>query len=214
MAGFMSTKAKRKDFEEVYDEFSEFSLYSPARKIRRLDAELPPIMEEEDQAVPLLMPEELAVSEMVDAEPPPLNEERALVLYKPMNSPLILSHSPTNLSFRVNPDLVDGLKNQAFWAGNHSLDDKAGVANSSLAVVPWVPAQAPLAINLGSRGMNVEEPMEAEEVGGASMEVEESKQQAGGQAGGVADGFQQWQQHCMIPQPPQNATTPIMWSWG
>lgn len=74
--------------------------------------ELPPIMEEEDQAVPLSIPEELAVSEMVDAESPPLNEERALVLYKPVNSPLILSPSPTNISFRVSPDLVDGLKSK------------------------------------------------------------------------------------------------------
>lgn len=36
MAGFLSGKMKRKDLEEVYDEFSEFSLSSPARKIRRL----------------------------------------------------------------------------------------------------------------------------------------------------------------------------------
>lgn len=36
MAGFGLMKTKRKDLEEVYDEFSEFSLNSPARKIRRL----------------------------------------------------------------------------------------------------------------------------------------------------------------------------------
>lgn len=36
MAGFLSVKMKRKDLEEVNDDFSEFSLSSPARKIRRL----------------------------------------------------------------------------------------------------------------------------------------------------------------------------------
>lgn len=73
-------------------------------------------MEEEDPAVPLSIPEELAVSEMVDVEPFPLTEERALVLYKPMDSPLILSPSPTNVSFRVNPDLVDGLMSKWLYA--------------------------------------------------------------------------------------------------
>lgn len=44
-------KKKRKEVEEldqVNDDFSDFSLSSPARKIRRLDAHLPPIMEEEE----------------------------------------------------------------------------------------------------------------------------------------------------------------------
>lgn len=86
------------------------------------------------------------------------------------------------------------------------MDDKAGVSDNSLAVVPWVPSQVPSVANLGSRVMHVEEPMEAEEE--RAMEVEEQ------QAGGQADGFHQWQQHCIIPQPPQNTSAPIMWSWG
>lgn len=36
MDGYVPAKMKRKDLEEVYDEFSEFSLSSPVRKIRRL----------------------------------------------------------------------------------------------------------------------------------------------------------------------------------
>ncbi|RRT46139.1 hypothetical protein B296_00022640 [Ensete ventricosum] len=36
MTGFWHGKLKRKDLEEVYDDFAEFSLSSPARKIRRL----------------------------------------------------------------------------------------------------------------------------------------------------------------------------------
>lgn len=36
MTGFWHGKLKRKDLEDVYDDFAEFSLSSPARKIRRL----------------------------------------------------------------------------------------------------------------------------------------------------------------------------------
>lgn len=36
MAGFLTGRAKRKEPEEVYDDFSYFSLSSPATKIRRL----------------------------------------------------------------------------------------------------------------------------------------------------------------------------------
>lgn len=100
---------------------------------------------------------------------------------------------------------------QAFLADNHNMDDKTWVANNSLAVVPWVSSHVSSATDLGSRGVHVEEPMDAEdEARGASMEVEESRQQAGG----AVDGFHQWQQHCMIPQLPQNTSTPITWSWG
>ncbi|KAK9098313.1 hypothetical protein Syun_025358 [Stephania yunnanensis] len=46
-------KMKRKDLEEVVDDFTDFYLTSPARKIRRLDAELPPIMEEDEPGIPI-----------------------------------------------------------------------------------------------------------------------------------------------------------------
>lgn len=36
MASYLSLKMKRKELEEVNDDFSDFSLSSPARKIRRL----------------------------------------------------------------------------------------------------------------------------------------------------------------------------------
>lgn len=45
------TKMKRKDLDQVSDDFSDFSLSSPARKIRRLDAELPPIMEDDEPEI-------------------------------------------------------------------------------------------------------------------------------------------------------------------
>nr|CAD1824888.1 unnamed protein product [Ananas comosus var. bracteatus] len=124
---------KRKDLEEVFDEFSEFSLSSPARKIRRLDAELPPIIEEEDLAVPLdieqqpqLMKEEASVPAMVIGSGPvvedgpptlptlPSNEERALVLYKPVEGQLLFGPGGSNVSFRVSSDFLYGLKSQVF----------------------------------------------------------------------------------------------------
>lgn len=36
MEGYFPLKMKRKDLEDVTDDFSDFSLCSPARKIRRL----------------------------------------------------------------------------------------------------------------------------------------------------------------------------------
>ncbi|KAJ6814371.1 uncharacterized protein M6B38_139770 [Iris pallida] len=221
MTGFASTKMKRKDLDEVYDEFSEFSLNSPARKIRRLDAELSPILEEEEPSFPATFGQKLPLAEqatcssmagmgsvMVEDDPSlPSNEERALVLYKPMDNPLVLSPS----SFRVRPDLMVGLKSadQVLWSGNPKpvtieevpMDYIANAHGNSLAVVPWVQTQA----SSEPRGMIVEEPMEEEDQGGASMEVEENGQQV--------EGLHQWPQHCMTPQIPQNSSTPIMWSW-
>ncbi|KAK1289388.1 hypothetical protein QJS10_CPB18g00049 [Acorus calamus] len=74
-------KMKRRDLDEVNDEFSEFSLSSPARKIRRLDLELPPIMEEEE-------PQSTPPPPFMDDESPspspsqalPLNDERPIFL--------------------------------------------------------------------------------------------------------------------------------------
>lgn len=214
--------------EEVYDEFSEFSLNSPARKIRRLDAELPPIMEEEEPSFSAQFGQKMPLTEqtncssmtgivagMVEGEPSfPSNEERALVLYKPVDNPLVMS--PT--SFRVRPDLIDGLKNQVFWSGHPRpvtieevpMDYIANASGNSLAVIPWVRTQdssEPRTRDSSKpMGVIVEEPMEADDQGGASMEVEEDRLQD--------EGSHQWPQHCMTPQIPQNSSTPIMWSWG
>ncbi|XP_017700290.2 uncharacterized protein LOC103715535 isoform X1 [Phoenix dactylifera] len=239
MAGFLPGKMKRKDLEEVYGDFSEFSLSSPARKIRRLDAELPPIMEEEDSAVPVVfefeqqqLPRDLmsgsssmpeSGSTMTDAVPvPALNEERSLVLYKPVDAQLLWSPAQSNVSFRVSSDLIHGLKNQAFQSGNQMrVEDKSAVSSNCLAVVPWVPNKGSVVATGSGDPIEVQskvsqEPMEAEQIESVSMEVEEERDQAeqasiDGGAGG--EGFHQWQQHCMTPQLPPNPSTPVMWSW-
>ncbi|KAL5974198.1 hypothetical protein ACLOJK_030861 [Asimina triloba] len=240
-------KMKRKELEEVYDEFSDFSLASPARKIRRLNADLPPIIEEEETAIPPvfgqpMLDEHLDVNAgqsaagMEEVVPSLLpNEERALVLYKPVYTPFFQSSDSANVSFAVNTDLVPGLKGhpnimteEAYEA---SMDENVASSNRCLAVVPWVPTnQPPVSLSQQERrdwadGNRLSERMECEEMDVATMEVEEEdpaaygggEEQARASAGtGGVEGMtiQQWQQqHCMTLQIPQNNSTPIMWSW-
>lgn len=202
MDGFFLTKTKRKDLDDVYDEFSEFSLNSPARKIRRLDAELPPIMEE-DTSIPVSFEEQMSEPHltMIDSELP-LNEERALVLYKPVASGFE--------SIRVDPKLIEGLKNRAFWHSTprpvriEEIPLDEAFSNSS-AVIPWV-AQT------GPNTMFVEEPMEAEEgtYENESMEIEEDSNQVNiNNTRDVGENMHSWQQHCFAPGLPQNASTPV-----
>eukprot|EP00262_Sarcandra_glabra_P000563 TRINITY_DN1066_c0_g1_i1.p1 TRINITY_DN1066_c0_g1~~TRINITY_DN1066_c0_g1_i1.p1 ORF type:complete len:251 (-),score=62.44 TRINITY_DN1066_c0_g1_i1:223-975(-) len=250
MAGFPSMKMKRKDLEEVNDDFSDFSLSSPARKIRRLDAELPPIMEEEEPGIPLVFEQHVpeislqnsaqqSIDVMTEAMTSlPLNEERALVLYKPVHTPLLQVQSlpSSNLSFTVNSNLVPGFKSEFFWSGHQnmlmemekeaaSINKRPTVTDNCLAVVPWAPSQLPF--HQGNEvsaavGIGLSDPMESKE-GEAFMEIEEEnadiaqgKEQAtvfGGK--GENEGLHQWQQqHCMTTPLSQNASSnAIMWSW-
>lgn len=113
-------------------------------------------------------------------------------------------------------------------SGNVKLDEDEelpekndAVKNSSLAVVPWVPSQFQL---LPTSGMDTPqtqatELMEADDMGEATMDIEENNNPSIGQGnayefGGMRenDGLNQWQQqHCMIPQLPQTTSTPITW---
>ncbi|KAK1275669.1 hypothetical protein QJS04_geneDACA004142 [Acorus gramineus] len=204
-------KMKRRDLDEVNDEFSEFSLSSPARKIRRLDLELPPIMEEEE---PPSTPPPPFMDDESPSPSPPLNDERSIVLYRPVDSPL----------YKVNPELIAGFKNQYFRVRDHQSnmasardeeeEEEAEATRESMAIVPWVPSQTPLIQDSEEVGVvegAASEAMETE-AETASMEIEE-----GGVIGGLQQ--QQWQQqqqqHCLVPELPPNtfATTPVMWSW-
>uniref|UniRef100_A0A1D1YWH8 ATP synthase subunit delta n=1 Tax=Anthurium amnicola TaxID=1678845 RepID=A0A1D1YWH8_9ARAE len=235
MPGHAPARMKRKDLEDVYDDFSEFSLSSPARKIRRLDAELPPIMEEEETAAPLIFGQPLPKEQLHtrslqlaagsdDVEPSlPLNEERAIVLYKPVNMPLLDFPCPSNVFLNVDPDMIASFKNGAFWQSQPNLvktreeeaESTAGsgkaAVSSCLAVVPWMPSHhLPEAVNavnvMGVKNQAVEESMASEGAEDALMEIEVE----GGQANGVttsgpsglaaSEGLQHWQQHCMTPQ--------------
>ncbi|GAB2219116.1 hypothetical protein Drorol1_Dr00006745 [Drosera rotundifolia] len=221
-------KMKRKDHEfdldNVSDDFSDFSLSSPARKIRRLDAELPPIIEEEEADV-ALDPASSEQGSFVELVEP--NDERAIVLFNPGEFSL-----PSSVSgYSISPRLITNLKNQALWKNRsrpviveldgdeeeENIDIKVDT-NSSLAVIPWNPSQklkqqqAPI----------VEEPdsMEAEDKELEPMDIEEEMgaglaqaNEFGNQVSG-SESMQQhvWQQqHCMMPQPPQNIPAPVIW---
>lgn len=233
-------KLKRKDLDEVNDDFSDFSLSSPARKIRRLDAELPPIIEEEEAEISLGYRHSVSHGAILngageefkalDIEELPFvseDEEKAIVPFNPMNG---LLHSATKYS--VDPNLISCFKNQAIL-GSHlntvrpSEEDEPGrngdnrEVNTCRAVIPWIPSQhldqRPPVL---SSQTQASESMDAEEMEEATMEIEsDSIPDAGQHVSGyinhpsIGGCFQhQWQQqHCMIPQPPQNVTTPLVW---
>lgn len=122
---------KRKDFDRVNDEFSDFSLSSPARKIRRLvnslaeffenprirdhdhdddelvyiiliqDVDLPPIMEEDEIDLPM----QDTSAEEIELEP--VNDERAIVLFKPLHY-----QQPSSGNLFVDRDLISGFKSK------------------------------------------------------------------------------------------------------
>ncbi|KAL0922191.1 hypothetical protein M5K25_006160 [Dendrobium thyrsiflorum] len=145
--------------------------------------------------------------------PSTLNEERALVMYKPPDA-----HFASSL--KINPKLITCLKNYTFWPRNPNMlveEDLQSPTNNCLAVVPWVPSHVSVARQvmeaLASGNELIEEQMEAEaeaEAAHTFMEIEEENRES--DISGVgAQGNQQWQQHCMTPQLLQNNST-IMWS--
>ncbi|KAL5767393.1 hypothetical protein ACOSQ2_014176 [Xanthoceras sorbifolium] len=225
-------KRKELDLDEVSDELHDFSLSSPARKIRRLNAQLPPIMEEEkEQEVLVEMSPSSPVYEGMVAEPvsDPVNEERAIVLYKPVNSPALLQ-SPSNVTVNLGSlNLVSGFKNEFLRVRQSShmklpeddeySDNKNATTKNCLAVIPWVPSQSQFPHTSGVDVSQTEAPesMEAEDEQ-VEMDIEDSnttnmEQGQMYEYGGMRDeGIHQWpQQHCMMPQFPQNTSTPITW---
>ena len=51
-------------------------------------------------------------------------------------------------------------------------------------------------------------------MGATTMDIEENDVSEPGQERqfiGMNEGLHQWKQHCVIPQLPQNAATPIVW---
>lgn len=224
MNRFSSNKMKRKELDEAYDEFFEFSLNSPAQKIRRLDAEIPPVAEENPA---IQFPPEQQMSELspeiIDSELR-VNEERAIVLYNPADSPF-----EANYSIRVDSKLINGLKNRAFWPSNPNpvrieeipMEGNQNASTNSLAVIPWIASQPSETNQTAETNMYVEEPMEAEEVcGDASMDIEQEMDQVShsnindnGNCSVMGENMHSWLNHCLIPGPPQNNSTPVMWSW-
>ncbi|KAL3585515.1 hypothetical protein D5086_012382 [Populus alba] len=237
---------KRKEVDEVSDDFSDFSLSAPARKIRRLvlGADLPPIIEEEEgSTVPVGFVEEekegngsfiskknkgVQIEELINLPPSSSsisdNEERAIVLFKPVNNLHMLHHSPNDFSVSLDSNIISGFKKQFLWSSQSGQvkppeEEEAGARrDNSMAVVPWVPSQAQHAFAMMDNNASapqtegVIELMDFEEMGEATMDIEEDNdtnnysesvelgQAQGNQAfgfGGIragSDGFPQWSQ--------------------
>lgn len=220
MAIYVSGKMKRRDLDEVYGDFSDLMFSAPATKIRRLDAEpfttsvlgkeLPD--EEMSAAAAAVLDARSGLTEAVS--PSPLNEERALVMYRPSDAHLA---SP----FKINPKLITSLKHYTFWPRNPNMlveeervEEAQSPANKCLAVVPWVLSHAAVTRRvmeaLASGNELIEEPMEAEGAAHASMEIEEENGESDNTGVGAQDS-QPWQQHCLTPQLLQSNST-IMYS--
>lgn len=97
-------------------------------------------------------------------------------------------------------------------------DSNSDQNHGNLAVVPWVPTyskhQAMSEVEIPHT--EVSEMMDADDMEATFMDIEEnnSQQFTRNEFGSVSgsEGVNQWQQHCMIPQPPHNLSTPIAWS--
>ncbi|XP_010435424.1 PREDICTED: uncharacterized protein LOC104719246 isoform X3 [Camelina sativa] len=209
---------KRKDIDRVNDDFSDFSLSSPARKIRRLDVDLPPIFEEEET--------DLAMQEI---EVSPVNDERAIVLFKPLH----YGHQP---NLFVDRDLISGFKNRFLRDASIGDDDhyEDQRSNKCQAVVCWNPAQTSYSQSVGTfqqpRTLEITELDETGEdavMDDAATEIEEDSgntcpsfpqpaQQQLQVDPTYGFGLHQWQQqhnYMIPPQLPQVSTTPTPITW-
>ncbi|KAI0511020.1 hypothetical protein KFK09_011638 [Dendrobium nobile] len=194
METIVGGRMKRRAEGEIFDDFTDLSLSAPATKIRRLDAEFLPFMEERQQVVESMFDVELSEAAPNDGVtmnessfPPAGNEERALVLYKPVYFQL-------DPFLNINPELITGLRRcsdivqESFGKVYH---------NNCLAVVPWAPSEShPTATMVElptSRSRLLEEPMEIEDDQSAKSGIE-------------CESFHQLQKHCLLPELTQTTT--------
>ncbi|XP_076933219.1 uncharacterized protein LOC143599041 [Bidens hawaiensis] len=224
---YFPVKLKRKNLEEAND---DFSLASPATKMRRLDAELPPVIKEEEMVNPVTFAQPEPSNTIVDdlSHTLPVKEERAIVLYDPVNNiPLLQSRSP--FSFTVNSDFLSGFKNRMFWSNrSQALESLNGINeeqennnkndadhnNGSLAVVPWVPMHSNRQL-MAEVENNADEVSEMMDVDDMDVEGDDDPQQVHNSGFGSVsgcEGVNQWQQHCMVPQAAHSLSAPVGWS--
>ncbi|KAG2644345.1 protein transport protein SEC31-like isoform X2 [Panicum virgatum] len=208
---------------------------APATKIRRLDAEVPPV--EAAVSAPLVEPGASVpfVAEGVlmsgDVAPPAVNDERAIVVYQPAEAARSLLQGPLRPapSLHVSPDWIHGLRSTMLQeASNYRalLEELAARdENLNLAVVPWAPAQ--VHAHAASRSAaTADEMVDADQDGdGASMEVEHQPTPPAASVALQGEAFhhhqqqQQWPpQHCVAPQQVQLPAasyqpSPVTWSW-
>ncbi|KAL8168067.1 hypothetical protein V2J09_009566 [Rumex salicifolius] len=234
MSNYLPTNLKRKELEldHLDDDAFDFTISCPASKIRRLDADLRPTVEVgetdmnsqfEQQPFSGIYSsgggESRSRGLVIEELPPDENQERAIVLFKPINTPIYRSPS----SYVVDSNLMSSIHNNSLWEINPKSSryvvEEGSEPDEQLAVIPWIPAQQmhhvqPLEVS----EMEVSEPMDAEEMG-TTMEAEDNMVGPGLQSTNEFDQpnwshtetLQQWQQqHCIFPQLPQSTTSPII----
>ncbi|KAK1417038.1 hypothetical protein QVD17_26160 [Tagetes erecta] len=229
---------KRKDVDEVNDHFFDFTLSSPATKIRRLDAELAPIIDEQEalnsmacgQSIPFqdnfmeqsMEDVPIAIDELSNSVP--VNEERAIVLFNPNNNTPLLQ-TPAPFSISTDSHFISRFKNPVIWSNgldtlrslaadeSQKQDDNSGVINGCLAVVPWVPNQSQ---HLATPEFNASGAQTSDMMDSDAMDVEDNHNtqpmpKHNHVTPSATQDWSQWQQHCMVQQPPSDFSTPITW---
>lgn len=95
-------------------------------------------------------------------------------------------------------------------------DKKSDSIDNRLAVVPWIPPQFPSVT--GGEALSQTDStdmMQTEEMEGVTMDIEDGTVGMDQTTTGLNtnEGLHQWrqQQHCMISQPPQNISPPLVW---
>ncbi|GMY17676.1 L-arabinokinase [Fagus crenata] len=226
---------KRKDLQDIFDEFS-------SRKSRRLDVDILQNMNEDPTTiVPQILEQGLLQEQpfissgnmvqteapVIDSMPSNINsEERALVLYNPPNIPFVKSPSSPDFTIVVNSELIPGLKDILSLGGNGKLvksvekDDTEKnpvVSNDCLAVVPWVASYLPLASGENTQSAGLPEAMETEEVEIMDTDYNSSSSICGQRTfeyGGTveeAGELHHWQHHFMQPHLLKNNSAPVTW---
>lgn len=193
MAVYMAKMMKRKDIEYHSD---DFSLFSPATKIRRLDAYHPPIIGEDVPDFPSWIRNPAAnvgvdnlasnirrtgssSQVMVDMPATSENVDRSIVLSNPTTTPLPLSPS----RFSIDSDILSGIKKD-IHRSNHSIlvksaedQEEEGRKNARcLAVIPWNPPlqQFPFTTAGNMQGAMSELVEDDQQIGEATtMDIEE-----------------------------------------
>ncbi|XP_059642445.1 uncharacterized protein LOC132284359 [Cornus florida] len=239
---------KRKDLDDtsLYNDFIDISLSSCYSKLRRLTGQFKDgnlymnVGEEENARASMLYDQGLVSTEQASTssrmveEETPVVDDRAIVLYKPANTPLIKSPSSSDFLFVLNSELVPGLKNLVFLPGKLNpatrkeeeaatgTAEKKDIIKDYLAVVPWVASQFPPSSGFEEPVIAQAGPTEAEEEVDMMEEdtiVADSGRQAFGFGGLMGGGEwlnlwqqQQQQQHFLLPQLLRNASsTSVTW---
>ncbi|XP_075517487.1 uncharacterized protein LOC142551897 isoform X2 [Primulina tabacum] len=205
MEVYFPLKMKRKDLDDVNDKFSDFSLRACARKIRRLDVGLPPIVEEEEFDISMMFKQSVPrkrsnLGGLEIDESPSEDEKKAIVLFKDQtNQVTCLSQSN---SWRLDNE-------------NAESNDTDSSNKGCLAVVPWIPPPLPSTHTADLPSQNdTSDMMDTEETEEATIDVGDGMgvDLMNANEAGAAGLSHQWrQQYCKIPQLPHLSTTPISW---